>query len=224
MSEFVGFAVLIGLTFLPFLLASLWFNYKISKREDKPGDIIAEARKEGPEEMDKDIIDYKQEELENTERNILYLTERELLAHLGLARVGHLGVDEVRHEMGEPVVQVVIYENILKWYGIPVGFERTRVRHYDFEIEIPELDEIMGEPVVAVDDRHGDLKTMGISAYEEEEYEDSFGDTIVESVEREWVDTDRNKYGVEYTLNRKREKVVEPGEVVWSEDSLPTHD
>lgn len=218
MSEFVGFAILIGLTFLPFLLAHFWFSYKISKREDKPGDIIAEARKEGPAEMDRDIIEYKKDELERTERNILYLTERELLAHLGLARVGHLGVDEVRHEMGEPVVQVVIYENILKWYGIPVGFERTRVRHYDFEIEIPELDEIMGEPVVAVDDYHGDLKAMGISAYEEEEFEDAFGDTVRERVVREWVDTDRNKYGVEYTLKRERERVVDEEDVVWTED------
>lgn len=220
MSEIATFLVLFALVFAPFLLASLWWNYKISKREDKPGDIIAEAREKGPTEMDEQVLEQKKRELHETERNILRLTERELLAYFGLGRVPRLGVEEIRHKMGEPVVQVVVYENILKWYGIPVGFERTRVRHYDFEIPIRELDEMMGEEVVAVDDVHGGLKAMGISAYEEEEYEDSLtGDTITERIVRKWNEDANNQWGVEYYLDYERTREVSEsvamGEEPW---------
>lgn len=219
MSPFLSTLIILLVVTAPILALAFWQEYKISKREDEPGDIIREAREEGPAKADKQAIRNKKEKLRETERNILQLSDRELLAYFGLASLTRIGVDEIRHEMGEPVVQVVIYESILKWYGIPIGFERTRVRHYDFEIEITYLDEIMGEDVVAVQDNHGFLKAMGISAYEEEEYEDCFGDKVRERVVRTWNEDADNRWGVEYQL--ERERVLIDNDPVWNveEDS-----
>lgn len=209
---------------LPILAIAWWHDYKISKSEDSAGDYIKEAEEKGVEEMTERVLEQKKREAHEGERNILRLDEREILSFLHMGKVPWLRVGYLHHDEGSPVIEVGLTESLRKFGGPFVGWYRTDVTHYEYEIEIRELDEILGEEVIYVetDDKvgggHGRIEAAGISTYEEREYEDAFGDTVRVTYEREWEEDDWNRAGVKFTVKEKEERVVEPEEVVWTED------
>lgn len=209
---------------LPILAIAWWHDYKISKREDSAGDIIEEAEEKGVEEMTKNVLKSKRREAREGERNILRLDEREILSFFNMGKVPYLRVGYLHHDTGSPVIEVGLTESLKTWGGPFVGWYRTDVTHYEYEIEIRELDEILDEEVIYVetDDKigggHGRIEAAGISTYEEREYEDAFGDTIRVTYEREWEEDDWNRAGVKFTVKEKEERMVEPEEVLWTED------
>lgn len=212
MNGLTPFYIAIALLFVLPIIVQIWWNRKISNREQVKGDIIEKAQHQGPDEMDVEMIKQQSEVLHRDDGNVLSLTERQILALFGLARVAHLGIDEIRHEMGEPVVTVVVYERVLRYYGLPVGFKRS-VRYTNFDLPIQDLDEVLGEEVIFVEGDVGVLKAVGISSYEEEVYECEGKDYELRiRPVREWTDD-----GEGYAIDRRKERVYTNPSVEWGE-------
>lgn len=219
--ELIGLGIILLAVFAPVLAIAWWHDYKISKREDSAGDYIEEAKEKGVEEATRLVLEQKQREAHEGERNILRLDEREILSFFNMGSVPYLSVGYLHHDTGSPVIEVGLEESLRKYGGPFVGWYRTDVTHYEYEIEIRELDEILDEEVIFIrtDDGAGSrIEAMGISTYEEREYEDAFGDTIRVTYEREWVEDKWNRAGMKFKVTEKEERVVEPDEVMWTDD------
>lgn len=222
-SVLTDFLIVFGIFCAPFLIMALWHDYRIAKGEDNKGDYIKEAKEAGVHEMTEAVLEQKVRELHNSDKNILRLDEREILSFFNMDKVPWLRTGHIHHKQGDPVIEITLVESLRTWGGIFVGWYRTDVWHSGYKIEIPELDAMLGEDVayVQTDDEvgggHGRITAVGISKYEPEEYEDSFGDTIRETVVREWDEDANNRWGIEYRLEQKRERIINSEDIIYGE-------
>lgn len=216
----VAIGLVLGLSIVvPVIIAERRYRQK----RDEKGDFIDEATEDGPQDVILRAIDEKSRVLRETENNILRLTPREIFAVLGMDYNSRLSISEIEHTHGHPVVDIWVKERLLQFNIIKGGWYYTHARHR-FKMNIQQLDEILGEPVIYVDTNVLDLVATGISAYEEEEYEDSYGDTIRTTYEREWVDDDSvlNEHGVKYEIKEREIRECNDGfgiseSVIWNE-------
>lgn len=219
MSEIVELALLGGAVTVPVLAIAIYSEIKLRRRIDNKGDFVDKAYEDGPDEVIEDAIEHQSRQLHETEDNILRLSPREIFCLLGMDYNSRLSIESVEHRHQHPVVKIHVKERLRKFAPPPQGWYSTYARH-TFDIEIPELDELLGEDVIAVEDEHGHLRAMGISAYEEETYEDSFGDEVRVYYEREWEEVDQtglNPYGARFTIEEKRERIPNNDEVIWDD-------
>jgi hypothetical protein len=198
----VTIGVVLGLSIVvPVIIAERRYRQK----RDEKGDFIDDATDAGPTDGILQAIDQQSKELHETKNNILKLGPREIFALLGMNYNGRLSIDDVEHKMGHPVVTVWVKERLYQFDMLFGGWHYTHARHR-YTIEIQELDELLGEPVIAVNYDRETLNATGISAYEVREYEDSYGDTVRTVYEREWVDDDSalNRHDVKYEIKEKQ--------------------
>lgn len=210
--------ILGGISAVTFIVLLGYAELKLRRRTDDRGDYMSEAWDEGPSEKVEKILEHKSKQCHETERNILNLTSREIFALLGMDYNVRLSIESINHERGYPVVEVYITERLRKFAPPPVGYYYTQTRHTR-EIEIVDLDELLGEDVITIQENHGNLKALGISTYEEREYEDVLGDEVKVTYEREWQDDESiiNPHGVKFTVEEKRQRHVDRTEILWNE-------
>lgn len=223
-NELITIGIIMLIPFVPIFLVACWHDYKISKAEDSAGDFIDEAEEKGVESTTEMVLRKKRREAHEGERNILRLDEREILSFFNMGKVPHLRVGHLHHDEGSPVIEVGLTESLRKYGGPFAGWYRTDVTHYEYEIEIRELDEFLDEEVIYVetDDKvgggRGRIEVAGISTYEEREYEDAFGDTIRVTYEREWEENEWNRGGYKFTVTEKEQHVPDQDDVIWDDD------
>lgn len=208
--------ILGGITVAVILLSLAYAEWKLSKRIDDRGDHMSEAWEEGPEEAIEEMLEHKSSQCHETEKNMLTLTEGQIFAVLGMSRHPKLSIEAIEHERGYPVVEVHIEERLKKFAPPPVGFYYTEARHTR-EIEIIDLDDLLGEDVITVEGDHGLLKALGISTYEERTEEDVLGDEIHVTYEREWHEDESVTYDCKFTVEEKRKRHVDRTEILWDE-------
>lgn len=219
MSQLTSLLLYAGAVAVPILLAAGYAEWKLRKRIDNKGDFIDEAFDEGPMDEVEQALEYKQKQLHETEDNILRLSPREIFAVLGMDYHLRLSIEEVEHRNRYPVVQIHIKERLKKFAPPPVGWYSTYARH-TYEIEIPTLDEMLGEDVIYVDGDHGRLNAIGISSYEERTEQGVFDDEIRVTYERQWEEVEpptTNRYGCRFTIEEKRERVVTDEDITWEQ-------